>query len=145
MSVVIDASVFVAAARASEPQYARSVEFLSRIQQSGEATYSPVLVLAECSGAIARATGDGGLADRAVALIQRFRGLQLVPLTLAVALRAAEFAAKRRLRGSDAIYVAVASELQAMLVTWDIEMLQRSGPATSTLTPQQWLDKYTTR
>ncbi len=145
MNVVIDASVFVAAARASEPQYARSVEFLARIQQSDEATYSPVLVLAECSGAIARATGDGGLADQIVSLIQRFRGLKLVPLTLSIAQRAAELAATRRLRGSDAIYLAVASDLQAVLVTWDIEMLQRSGQAASTLTPQQWLDNRPSR
>ena len=144
MNVVIDASVFVAAARASEPQYARSVEFLSQIQQSDDATHCPVLVLAECSGAIARATADSKLADRIVSLIQRFRGLQLVPLTLAVALRAAELAANRRLRGSDAIYLAVASELQAVLVTWDMEMLQRSGQAASTLTPQQWLDNRAT-
>lgn len=47
-----------------------------------------------------------------------------VPLDLSLAVRAAEIAIENRLRGADAVYVAVAEDFDAVLVSWDEEMLQ---------------------
>ena len=82
MNCTIDASVFVAAARAEESQYTVSLAFLEQVQQSELGIFCPVLVLPECSAAIARPTGDETLAEELVTLIEAFPGLHLVPLSL---------------------------------------------------------------
>jgi predicted nucleic acid-binding protein len=79
------------------------------------------------------------MADELIALIEEFPGMNLTPLNLPLARRAAQIATAQQLRGADAIYVAVAEEFSAILIAWDAEMLVR-GPAT---TPQAWLDSQT--
>ncbi len=64
-----------------------------------------------------------------------------VPLDYPIALRAAEIAIENRLRGADAVYVAVAEEFDADLVSWDTEMLQRSPEFVQTMSPEQWLER----
>lgn len=141
MSVVIDASVFVAASRPSEAHYLESLEFLERLRSEGETVFCPVLVLAECSGAIARTTQSSSLAARIVLLIGEMQNLQLIAVTLPLARQASVLAGAHRLRGADAVYVAVASEFKATLVTWDDEMLERTPQEVSAITPAQWVRK----
>lgn len=52
MNCTIDASVFVAAARAEESQHGVSLAFLSQAEQHKWNIFCPVLVLPECSAAI---------------------------------------------------------------------------------------------
>ncbi len=139
MNYTVDASVFVAAARAGESYYALSLNFLERIKQQEAKTFCPTLVLPECSAAVARSTGDETLAEELVALIETFPGLHLVPLSQPLARRAARIAAVHHLRGADAVYVAVAKDFGAMLVTWDQEMLERSADFVQTATPEECL------
>ena len=92
MSVVIDASVFVAASRPSEGYYLESIEFLDQLRSAGETALCPVLVLAECSGAIARTTQSSSLAGRIVLLIEQMQNVQLIPVTLPLARQASVLA-----------------------------------------------------
>jgi predicted nucleic acid-binding protein len=48
-------------------------------------------------------------------------------------------AARCRLRGADAIYVALAEELDQPLVTLDQEILDRSSGVIGTTTPAVWM------
>jgi len=141
MNCTIDASVFVAAARAEETQYAASLEFLKQVQEQKVDVFCPALVLPECSAAIARQTGVPALAERLVLLIESFAGMRLIALSLPLARRAAQIAAVHRLRGADSVYTAVAEECAATLITWDVEMLQRSPDVVPTLTPAEWMEK----
>jgi predicted nucleic acid-binding protein len=99
----------------------------------------PTLILAECSAAIARQTGDPVLAQNLVILIEQFPRLQLIALDLPLAQHAAQPTATHRLRGADAVYVALAQTANAMLVTWNTEMLARGKAVTSVQTPTDWL------
>jgi predicted nucleic acid-binding protein len=139
MSLVIDASVFVASARAAEVHYQASLDFLQRVEQLELAVYCPALVLAECSAAIARPTGDESLAREVTELVAGFPGMQLVPVTVLSARRGAELAAQHRLRGADALYVSTAELFDATLVSWDQEMVQRSAGVVATVTPEEWM------
>ncbi|MGH2594072.1 MAG: PIN domain-containing protein, partial [Anaerolineae bacterium] len=58
----------------------------------------------------------------------------LVPLDIPLARRAAHIAIAHRLRGADAVYIAVAEAFGATLITWDAEMLQRGPAAVMTIT-----------
>ncbi|HOE45176.1 MULTISPECIES: type II toxin-antitoxin system VapC family toxin [Methanothrix] len=138
MNLTIDASVFVSAARPSEELYSMSYRFLQEVKGMG--IFCPTLVLSECGAAIARPTGDSLLSRRLVSLIRHFPGVTQVPLDYSLALRAAEIAIENRLRGADAVYVAVAEEFDAALISWDAEMLQRSPEFVQTMSPEQWLE-----
>ena len=107
MKCTIDASVFVASARSDEPHYLLSRKFL-RDAQSME-VYCPALALAECAAAVARQTGDPSLAEELVSIVEDFPGINLISLDLALARKAAQTAILHRLRGADAVYVAVAA------------------------------------
>ncbi|MDD4652057.1 MAG: type II toxin-antitoxin system VapC family toxin [Methanothrix sp.] len=138
MNLTIDASVFVSAARPSEKQYPLSYRFLHRVK--GSRIFCPTLVLAECGAAIARPIGDSRLSRRLVNLIKHFPGMTQVALDLPLAFRAAEIAIENRLRGADAVYVAVAEDFDSVLVSWDEEMLERCPESVLAMSPEQWLE-----
>lgn len=133
MKCVIDASVFVASARSDEPNYQMSREFLRKAQIYE--IYCPTLVLAECAAAISRQTDNPSLAEELVGIIEDLPAINLIPLDLLLARKASKMAIKYRLRGADSVYVAVASSFDAVLVTWDKEMLTRGSVAVGTSTP----------
>jgi len=141
MNCTIDASVFVAASRAPEPHHKASIRFLRQIREQGTEVFCPTLVLTECAAAVARQTGKPVLAERVIALIDRWPNLHLIPLNEALARQGAQIAITHRLRGSDAVYAAVADMLKATLVTWDSEMRQRGPNFISTLTPAEWMEQ----
>lgn len=123
MKCTIDASVFVASARYDEPGYLISREFLREAQ--AYEIYCPSLVLAECAAAIARQTDDPSLAEELVCIIEDLPGINIISLDLPLARKASTIALTNRLRGADAVYAAVAVVFDAILISWDQEMLKR--------------------
>jgi predicted nucleic acid-binding protein len=73
------------------------------------------------------------------AIIEDFPCINLIPLDLALARKAAQIAITYKLRGADAVYVAVAEAFDATLISWDQEMLSRSASAVTTMTPESWI------
>jgi predicted nucleic acid-binding protein len=139
MILTIDASVFVAAARPQETHYSTSRQFLQQARSQDATVFCPTLVLPECAAAIVRPTGDRALAEELVSLIAGFPQLRLVSLDSLLAQQAVQVATHHRLRGADAVYVAVANAANATLITWDDEMLDRGAGVVGTRTPLQWM------
>jgi predicted nucleic acid-binding protein len=123
------------------PYHKASLRFLRQIREQGAEVFCPTLVLAECAAAVARQTGKPVLAERVIALIDRWPNLHLIPLDESLARQAAQIATTHRLRGSDAVYAAVADMFKATLITWDTEMRQRGAGFISTLTPTEWVEQ----
>ena len=65
--------------------------------------------------------------------------LTLVPLTTAVAGQAAELAATHRLRGADAVYIAVARRYGTTIVARNQEQKMRGGAVVTCHTPEEAL------
>lgn len=65
----------------------------------------------------------------------RLNGIQIVSLHAALGRHAAWISATYRLRGADAMYVAVADDLGLPLVTWDRELLQRAASIVDVIEP----------
>ena len=139
MNVTIDASVFVAAARPQETQHLTSRRLVQQVRRLKADLFLPFLILPECAAAIASPTGDAVLGEELVELVIGLPGLNLVHLDSTLASRAAQIAARHRLRGADSIYVAVAEAFDATLITWDTEMLERGADLVTTVYPCQWL------
>ncbi len=125
--LTIDASVFINAYLSSEEGYATSRELLERVRIETIAVICPTLVLPEVGGTISRATGDAKLAQEFSLTLAKIRSLMWIPLDKTLAELAVDLAARQRLRGSDAVYVATASRYGCVLVTLDGEMHDRSA------------------
>jgi len=123
----VDASVFVSAFTPSEPAHQASKDFLHQARQSDAPLIVPTLVIVEIAAAIGRGQGKPDLGYAFAMQVNRFPDITFVPLDDGLAEEAAEVAASHRLRGSDAVYVAVARRFGAALVTLDSEQSQRAG------------------
>ena len=138
MKLVVDASVFVAAADKADAAHGQAKGFLAHIARLRCRVLCPALVLPETAAAIARLTRDSGQGDVAVLRVLALPGLKLVALSEGLAKQAARRASRHFLKGADAIYVALAASSKALLVSLDEEMLERGARAVKTMTPADW-------
>lgn len=135
----IDASVFVNAFNPHEDGHAASLQLLVAIQERGDPVMMPTLVIPEITAAVARVSDDsvGALEyAKATAALPHFT---LVTLTAATARQAAELAATYRLRGADAVYLAVAHRYGTTLVSRDEEQRTRGSAVVTCRTPEEAL------
>lgn len=133
--------MIVSLARASEETHASSFEFLREVRRRDGKLFCPSIVLAECSATIARQTDTPALAERIFSLIEALPNLSLIDIDSALARRAAEIVASQQLKASDAIYVAVAEAQDAVLVTWDAELIDYGNEVLDVITPVAWLEQ----
>lgn len=123
---VIDASVYVALINADEAEHAACWAWFERVRARGEAIAAPAILLAEVAAALSRGVGDPEMAHRIVDQLERSAVIELVPVTVGLAGRAARVAADFRIRGCDALYVALADQLGESLITLDGQQLERA-------------------
>jgi len=135
----IDASVFVNAFNRHEEGHAKSLQILSAIQESGDPVIVPTLLVAEIASAVARATEDTAGALQYAMATAALPHLTLVALTAAVARQAADLAATHRLRGADAVYIAVARRYGTTIVSRDDEQRIRGAAVVACQTPEEAL------
>jgi len=135
----IDASVFINAFNSHERGHAESLQILASIHERSDPIIVPTLLLVEIASAVARASNDSAGALQYATATAALPHLTLVGVTAALARRAAEFAASYRLRGADAVYLAVARRYATTLVSRDKEQLTRGARVAVCQTPEQAL------
>ena len=113
LRLVIDASVLVSWFHRADPFHQASRAWLRQHLLAGGQLYAPWLLQSEVAGALTRRTGDDARLGQ----------------------HAADLAVALRLRGADAVYVAVADQFQIPLVTWDREQRERGGQRIATRRP----------
>ena len=124
---VLDASAWVSRLVPGDEFHAAVRSWMERQRGAGAQFISPTLLLAEVGGAICRRTGDQELARRAIDQLENLPGLRLVEMEHSLVHEAARLAAELGLRGADSVYVAVASQLDLPLVTFDQDQRERAG------------------
>lgn len=132
----IDASVFVSLFNARDRQHEMTVAWLREAIADGEPLRAPVVALAEVSAAVAAGTGDKYLAREVEQQLRVSPLFEFLPVALPLAERAATLAAEHQLRGSDALYFAVAETLGDRLVTLNPRQLQRAGQVIEVVRPK---------
>ncbi len=131
--------MFVNAFNPHERGHAGSLQVLASIHEKGDPIIAPTLLIAEIASAVARATNDTAGALQYAYATGALPQLTLVGLTPTLARRAAELAAKYRLRGADAVYLAVARRYATTLISRDEEQLARGAGVVLCQTPEQVL------
>ena len=139
--VTIDASVFVSAFSPAEVAHGESKAFMTKVRDVAAPVIVPALVLPEIAAAISRGQGKPELGIAFALELLNFPNLVLVDVDESMAKLAAETAAYHRLRGSDAVYAAVALRFGSLLVTLDNEQAERLKDVLSVYSPSQALEK----
>lgn len=121
----VDASVFLNGFNPYEPGHEESRCFLDLLREQSVPIIVPTLLLPEVAAAVSRGRGDADLARRFAAALMQLPHLIVIPLNETLAWQAADMAAQHRLRGSDAVYAAVALRFGSTLVTLDREQRDR--------------------
>ena len=108
---------------------------MRKVRESNTPILVPTIVVPEIAAAIGRGQGKPDLAVAFANETARFPNLTLVSIDESLAQLAAETAAHYLLRGSDAIYAAVALRFATGLVTLDGEQLKRLAEVITVSTP----------
>jgi predicted nucleic acid-binding protein len=95
------------------------------LQQHALPIIVPTLLLPEVAAAISRGRQDETLARQFALALSRLSHLIMIPLDDTLAYQALDVVASHRLRGSDAVYAAVALRFGSTLVTLDREQRER--------------------
>jgi len=121
---VIDASVWVAWLDTKDAHHGAAATLLEGCQERGELLRSPSIALPEVLGSLAR---KGASAERQNEVLGLFTGPAIVlnDVTFELASEAARLAGLYRLRGCDAIYVALAKQHSEPFLTFDAEQKER--------------------
>jgi predicted nucleic acid-binding protein len=133
--VTVDASVFVNALSPDENGSDESAEFISRLEQEDVVFIQPTLFIPEVVASIARKQDSMDIALEILHDFKKFPKLTLIGLDDDFADFASEIAANHRLRGSDAVYAAVALRFGTELITLDREQLDRLPKVLSVRAP----------
>lgn len=133
--VTVDASVFVNAFSPTEEGSIQSLEYIIKLRNEGIPLLQPTLFLPEVIASVARKKGDARLALELAKELRNFSSLTLISLDENLADFASEVAANHRLRGSDAVYAAIALRFGAELITLDREQLERLPKVLSVRSP----------
>jgi len=135
----VDASVFLNAFNPYEAGHAESQRLLAQMQADALPIIVPTLLLPEVAAAVGRGRDDTALARAFSSALGRLPHVVWVPLDESLARQAADVAAQYRLRGSDAVYAAVALRFGSTLVTLDREQRDRVAGAVPTRYPVEAL------
>ena len=138
----VDASVFVNGFNPYEAGHEESRRLLALLQEQAAPIVVPTLLLPEVAAAIGRGRQDADLAREFAAALSRLPHLVLIPLDTTLAQQAADVAAQYQLRGSDAVYAAVALRFGSTLITLDREQRERVTSALLTLYPAEALTEW---
>lgn len=132
---VMDTSVYVALINPMEPAHQASWAWYLRTARGGEPIVAPAIILAEVAAALSRGTDNQELANRAARRLLRSRAVELVPVSIALAQQAAAIAAEHRVRGCDAVFVALAQQRADTLITLDHQQLDRGSAVVTARQP----------
>jgi predicted nucleic acid-binding protein len=123
--VTVDASVFVNAFSPAESGSDQALEYIDQLRKENVPIIVPALLLPEVTAAIARKQSNTELALQLMNGIRDLPNITLIDLDKSLAELSSELAAQYRLRGSDAVYAAVALRFTTHLVTLDRQQLER--------------------
>lgn len=117
----------MALVNADENAHASSWAWFEQARATNESIAAPAILLSEVATAISRGVVDVTLAHRVVGQLKDAGLIDLMPVSLSLAERAATIAADHRIRGCDAICAAVAEQLGEPLVTLDRQQLEQAA------------------
>lgn len=133
---IIDTSVYVAIVNRTEPGHQASLAWFKHMERTNSPITAPAIFLAEVGAALSRGLGNAEIGHQIVNQLLQRNLVEIVPVTTYLGQRAALIAANYKIRGCDAVYVALAEQLERPLVTLDRQQLERGSRVVTTMSPE---------
>src|SRR5687768_11189228 len=121
----VDTSVWVNSFDQREPGHAISRQVLQLLSTQAIPIFVPYLLLIEVAGAISRTRQDATQAQAFAVALNQLPNVTFIALDETLARHALTLAAQHGLRGTDAVYAAVAQQAGCTLISLDNEHLTR--------------------
>ena len=137
--MVVDASVWVSAADGTDALSEVSRSFLSLVVEREVAIALPEYAELEIACAMARRLRDAAQGRHLAGRMLESPLVMTHSSNRARLRRAVAVGTRRLLRSGDAIYAALAEELECEVVAWGGELVERAGA----LTPAEWIARNT--
>jgi predicted nucleic acid-binding protein len=134
-AAVIDTSAWISRLLPTDSNHAAARKWIDQHLLGGGLLVAPVLLVVEVAAALSRQTRRPIVARRAVTQLYGLPQMSLVPIDQALIDTATDFAANLGIRGADALFIALAQQLNIPLVTFDIEQIQRPAGIIQTIRP----------
>ena len=134
-SIVVDASVLVAAADRCDRFWEHSRRFLMALANGNTVLAVPSIAEVEIACALARRLRDPSAGRRLSAEIFQCLGTEVHETDGALIKSSVTVGTDSFLRAGDAVYVALAVRVGGQLVSWDEELVERANA----ITPDVWL------
>jgi predicted nucleic acid-binding protein len=139
VSLVVDASVWVSWLRPVDINHDPSRIWMEQYIAKGGFLVAPAILLVEVAASIARQTGQVIQAREAINQLRAISKVQITAMDSVLVQAAVDVAANLQLRAGDAIYVALAHQLNVPLVSWDKEQLQKASTIITTYNPNHYV------
>jgi predicted nucleic acid-binding protein len=139
----VDASVWLNGFDQRESGHEISRQFLELLQARTIPLIEPVLMFVEVAGAISRTRQDPTRAEAFASTLGQLPNMTILPLDDPLGQRALALAAHHGLRGTDAVYAAVAQQADCTLISLDNEHLTRLAGLIRVQTPAAALAELT--
>lgn len=123
---VVDTSVLLSALIPIDAHYISCKTWLNRIIEAKQQISAPSIILSEVAAPLGRAHNQPQVAEKLVQQIMNSPNINLIPVSIPLAKRAAIIGANYKIRGCDAIYVALAEMLDEELITLDKQQGERA-------------------
>ena len=134
-NVVVDTSVWISRILTTDINHGAARNWIDPYLLGGGTLVAPMLFVIEVAAAVSRQTKSPGDAHSAVSQLYGLSGLRLVQIDQTIINTATDLAANLGLRGADALFVALATQLNIPLLSFDSEQLQRPAMLISTIRP----------
>ncbi len=132
---VVDASVLVSLYAEGDTGFPAADRW-AKLSFERETWHLPTIALAEVASSLAR-VGVGKIDGLAIALELEASAFVMVhSVDSALGRNAARIGSEQRIKGCDAVYVALAAQLDDVLVTFDREQSARAGAVVRVLVPE---------
>jgi predicted nucleic acid-binding protein len=133
--------VWITTLRSNEIYHRVSLEWVVAWTSASGLLCVPAHFPAEITGVLGRQQLDHQYVLDVLAEILSEPPFAVHPIVFTLGERAARIALMTGIRGSDAVYVALAEHLNVPLVTWDRAQLERTGRIIEVMTPSQALEQ----
>lgn len=133
--IVADTSVWLASLLPADVHFHETQPLLDQVRLGQVRLEVPAHFPAEVTGVLARIGEPEPFISDTIALLTSGDYVTIHPISVRLGVLAADIARYARVRGADAIFVALAQSLDLPLVTWDKQQRERGARFCRTMTP----------
>lgn len=138
--IVVDTSVWLAGLLPADIRFRETQPLMDLVRLGHSRLHVPAHFPAEVVGVLSRTGEPEQFISDSIAVIASGHLFTIHSISITLGLMAADIARHARIRGSDAVFLALAAALDLPLVSWDKQQRERGALFCRTMTPVEAME-----